>query len=272
MAGILTSSERGVYFLGGFSYKGGIAIKKKIIVVKIGTKCVIENEVIKKKNMEFIARAIARIREEKNIATILVVSGAVEIGKSVLKLEERPKKKIGLQRCAGVGQIGLISSWASELGNFGIISSQYLLTYQNFESEEERKNIVCNLGDDVENGIVPIVNFNDKIDSREVALDNDRLSSKIAAYANAFALIILTNDVDGLLDGENLVERIRFAEIEKYEKLCNGTGVCGTGGMMTKMKAAREIVGAGGECFIANVWYDIGDLLDGSAKCTRITK
>ncbi|MFA6096989.1 MAG: hypothetical protein WC788_05170 [Candidatus Paceibacterota bacterium] len=247
-------------------------MKQKVIVVKVGTKCIIENGKVKQENIDSIAREIARIKKEKGASAILVVSGAVELGKNMLDLKERPKEKIGLQRCAGVGQVELLKAWSDGLGKEGIIPSQYLLTYSNFESEEEQQNIIANLRDDIENGIVPVINFNDKIDHKEVTLDNDRLSSKIAVYARAEALFILTNDVGGLMDSEGLVRSIKLDDIERYKKLCNGAGDSGTGGMRTKLEAAQEIAEKGGICVIANVNCAISDLLSGYSECTRIVK
>lgn len=247
-------------------------MKQKVVVVKVGTKCIIENRKVKFWNINAIAREIARMRKEKGISAILVVSGAVEFGKNMLDLEKRPKDKIGLQRCAGVGQIELMKAWSSGLNKYGIIPSQYLLTYQNFESPDEQKNITLNLNDDIENGIIPVVNFNDKIDSKEVALDNDRLSSRIAVYAGAQHLLILTNGVEGLMDSKRLVRSIKLEDIGKYKKFCNGAGSAGVGGMATKLEAAEEIVKEGGSCVIANVKCKLSDLVGGGATCTRITK
>lgn len=247
-------------------------MKQKVIVVKVGTKCIIENRKVKRRNINFIAREIAWLKREKGISTILVVSGAVELGKNILNLKERPKEKIGLQRCAGVGQVELLKAWSGGLRNQGIVPSQYLLTYQNFESSDEQRNIIINLSDDIENGIVPVVNFNDKIDSKEVALDNDRLSSKIAVYARAEFLLILTNDVEGLEDSDGLIRSIKLEDIENYKKLCNGAGNSGIGGMKTKLEAAQEIAEKGGTCIIANIDCEISDLIGGYSECTRISK
>jgi len=247
-------------------------MKQRTIVVKVGTKCIIEKGKVKFWNINAITREIAGIKREKGISTILVVSGAVEFGKNILNLKKRPKEKIGLQRCAGVGQIELLKAWSAGFKRYGIIPSQYLLTYQNFESADEQRNITVNLRDDVENGIVPVVNFNDKIDSKEVALDNDRLSSRIAAYAGAEYLLILTNGVEGLMDSNGLVRSIKMENIGKYKEFCNGAGDSGTGGMRTKLEAAQEVAEKGGICIIANVNCAISDLLSGYSGCTRITK
>lgn len=245
-------------------------MKQKIIVVKIGTKSIIEEEVVKNKKIDAIAEEIVRIKKEKNISAVLVVSGAVELGRSILGLEEKPKEKIALQRCAGVGQIELMRIWQEGFKKQKIVLSQYLLTYQNLESEKEKENIVRNLNDDIAHGIIPIVNFNDKVDSQEVALDNDRLSAKIALYANADRLLILTNDVDGLMDRDSLVGEIEIGEIEKYKKMCNGAGKSGTGGFRTKLEAAEDFAKDGRECIIGNINYKIESLLDGLSPGTRI--
>lgn len=245
-------------------------MKQKIIVVKIGTKSIIEDGIVKNKRINAIAEEIIKIKKDKNISAVLVVSGAVELGRAILGLKEKPKEKIALQRCAGVGQIELMRIWQGGFKKQKAVLSQYLLTYQNLESEKEQENIIRNLHDDIARGIIPIVNFNDKVDSQEVALDNDRLSAKIASYAGADELLILTNDVDGLMDRDNLVRKIDAGEIEKYKKLCNGAGKSGTGGMRTKLEAAEIFARNGGECVIGNIKNKIGSLLSGSSPGTRI--
>ncbi len=247
-------------------------MKQKIIVVKIGTKSIIEDGIVKNKKINAIAKEIARMKKRKGISTILVVSGAVELGRAMLGLKERPKEKIALQRCAGVGQIELMKIWSDGFKKQEAVLSQYLLTYQNLESGKEQENIIRNLRDDVACGIIPIVNFNDKVDSQEVALDNDRLSAKIAIYAGADQLLILTNDVNGLMDSKSLVREIEIGEIEKYKKLCNGAGKSGTGGFETKLEAAKIFSQNGKECIIGNINYKIGSLLDYSSPSTRIRK
>lgn len=246
-------------------------MKQKIIVVKVGTKSIIEDGIVKNEKIYAIAKEIVKIKKEKNISTILVVSGAVELGRIILGLKEKPQEKIALQRCAGVGQIELMKIWSDGFKKQKAVLSQYLLTYQNLESGKEQENIIRNLHDDIACGIIPIVNFNDKVDPQEVALDNDRLSAKIASYASADELLILTNDVDGLMDRDNLVREIDARKIEKYKKLCNGAGKSGTGGMKTKLEAAEIFAKNGGECVIGNINNKIESLLDGSSPRTRIT-
>lgn len=246
-------------------------MKQNVIVVKVGTKCIIENGNIKEDNVDSIGREILLLKQE-GISTILVVSGAVELGRRILGLQKRPEKKIGLQRCAGVGQTKLMEVWSHGLKKYGIIPSQYLVTYRNFETSEEQGNVIVNLNDDIENGIVPVINFNDKVDCKEVALDNDRLSSIIAVYAEAKHLILLTNDVAGLMDEKGLVRKVVLKDIEKYKKLCNGAGESGTGGMRTKLEAAQMVAESGGECVIANVNCGINKIISGFSGCTRIKK
>ncbi|MFZ2970209.1 MAG: hypothetical protein WA063_03620 [Minisyncoccia bacterium] len=245
-------------------------MKQKIIVVKIGTKSIIEDGIVKNKRINVMAEEIIKIKKDKNISAVLVVSGAVELGRAILGLKEKPKEKIALQRCAGVGQIELMKIWSDGFKKQKAILSQYLLTYQNLESEKEQENIIRNLHDDIACGIIPIVNFNDKVDSQEVALDNDRLSAKIAIYSGASSLLILTNDVDGLMEADDLVGEVDTEDIEKYKKLCTGAGKSGTGGMRTKLEAADIFAQNGGECIIGNINNKIGSLLSGSSSGTRI--
>lgn len=234
-------------------------------VIKVGSKCIIEDGKVNYGVVKKIGYETSELDEKP----ILVVSGAIPLGMNILGYKEKPKDKEALQRCACVGQKELMQVY--DIGFKGhAVTSQLLFTYHNFDNPEEEKNIEKRLKDDVENGIVSLINYNDGIDAREVTQDNDNLAARVAIYSSAKRLLILTNDVDGLLDRDGkLVAEINFKNIPQYKALCNSVGEYGTGGMKTKLEAAEIVVPEGIEMIIGNIKYKIKELIKGT--CPRTT-
>ena len=238
-------------------------MNKNLQVIKIGSKCIIKNG-----NVDYgVVKRIGYETTELDENSVLVVSGAIPLGMNLLGYKERPKDKKALQRCACVGQKELMQAY--DIGFKGhAVTSQLLFTYHNFSNPEEEKNIEERLKDDVENGIVPLINYNDGIDAREITQDNDNLAAQIAIYCGAKRLLILTNDVDGLLDQDGrLITEVKIRDILRYKALCSGAGEYGTGGMKTKLEAAEMVVPKGIEMILGNVKYKIKNLINGT--CSR---
>lgn len=244
-------------------------MKEKIQVIKIGSNCIIKDGSVDYGVVKKIGYEVAELIKEENWQPILVVSGAVGLGMNLLGYKEKPKERIVLQRCAGIGQKELMRVW--DIGFEGyVLTSQFLLTYHNFNNPSEIENIRNCLLDDLENGIVPLVNYNDKVDWQEVAKDNDEMASDIAVYLKASSLIILTS-VDGLLDEKRVIREITLGDIKKYQELCRGSGRYGTGGFLTKLEAAKKAATCGVECLIGNVKYKLRDLIKGKVPRTRVS-
>lgn len=244
---------------------------KNQLVIKIGTQAIIKNNTVDYSVIRRLGLQILELRRKKNLQVILVVSGSIGLGMNVLGCEERPKEKIILQRCAGVGQIELMNVYTFEFRKLGLITSQYLITYHNLESPEEVENIRKNIADDISQGIVPLVNYNDKVDWQEITRDNDELSAIIALLSGASKLLILTI-VDGFMEKGSVIPEIRINEIEARKKLCEGTNSYGTGGFETKLEAAKITVSKGIDCIIGNIKYPIENLLDGKVPRTVICR
>ena len=184
---------------------------------------------------------------------ILVSSGAVGCGMSLLNLTKRPTAIAELQACAAIGQPRLMSLWDEAFARFDVRVAQILLTYLDLDSRDLSQNVQRSLERLFElEKVIPIFNENDVVSYDElIGLrfgDNDQLSAHIAVLARSERLIILSN-VAGLsteADGSGeLISDVRGID-EKIEKLAGGTqSQTSVGGMMTKLKAARVVNAAG---------------------------
>ena len=241
---------------------------ENIQVVKIGSKCIINGDGVDYGKAKKIGYEINELREEQGINSLLVVSGSVPLGMRKLGYDERPTDVLGLQRCAGVGQKELVQVY--DIAFKGHAETAYLpLTYRNFENQEEVANIENRLRDDIEHGIVTLVNFHDGVSFRGITKDNDTLAADVALYGRASRLIILTSEVDGLMDRDgSLIAEVPPDMIEKYKELCNGAGQDGTGGMKTKIEAAEIATAKGIEVVIGNIRYKLKDILNGTVPRT----
>lgn len=175
---------------------------KNIQVIKIGASSVIQNSCVNQEFLDALACDVQRMAQE-DIHSLLVVSGAIRLGMLELGYAVQPSELAGLQRCAGVGQPLLIQEYQRHLKKYNLISSQLLVTYHNLEDRAEEENIVRRLRDDVDNGIITLINYNDGIDSRGIGIydqdgkirirDNDMLATAITKYICAKRLVMITN-------------------------------------------------------------------------------
>ena len=149
----------------------------KKIVVKLGTGILSAgNGNIRTDRMEELAHSVARLSEE-GVATIIVSSGAVGLGMGKLGIEERPKELSLLRACASIGQCRLMNAWSQSLENAGLITSQVLLTREDFKSRERSRKVEETLNTLLKERVVPIVNENDSVSDEEIKFgDNDVLS------------------------------------------------------------------------------------------------
>lgn len=190
------------------------------------------------------AAVIAALRQ-KGLECILVTSGAVAAGMGRLGIRARPRDLPGRQAVAAVGQGVLIERYARSLEQYGIIGAQILLSRTDLADASRYRNAQNTLKKLLRTQVVPIVNENDTVAVEELCFgDNDTLSALIAGLAGADLLAVLT-DVDGLYTANpkqdptaRLIREV--ADISAVEGLAGGAGTAmGTGGMETKLKAAR---------------------------------
>ena len=215
----------------------------------------------------------------KNAGHELVVVSSAATGLGVGKLQiARPQDMVTKQAAAAVGQCELMYTYDRLFGQYNHTVAQMLLTWEDFDHENRRVNLHNTLERLLELGAIPIINENDPIACEEYSLgDNDTLAALVAECIHA-DLVILLSDIDGLYTADPhthpdaqlipLVESITPDIVE----LAGGAGTAlGTGGMATKISAARRATAAGVDLIIANgahaeVLYDI---MDGKPVGTR---
>lgn len=224
---------------------------KKRIVVKIGTSTLTHDT--GRANIALIAKLASVLSDLKNAGhqVVLVSSGAIAVGMSRLRLEERPSEIQCLQAAAAVGQSELMFLYDRLFSEYDVVVSQLLITFGELEKPESKANLINTLNQLLEYGCLPIVNENDSVSVEELVNgDNDCLSATVAVITDADLLIILT-DTDGLYDS-NPCENPNASLISTVEEinddiksLTGSAGKRGTGGFITKIDAAEIAVQAG---------------------------
>lgn len=223
------------------------------IVIKVGTKVITSHDrALDREMVKDVVGQISSVQDE-GIKTILVTSGAIGAGMGLLKLKRRPAKLSELQATASIGQGHLMHLYSEHFKARGYLVGQVLLTQEDFNDRTRFLNIKNTITTLLKHGVIPIINENDTVATDEIKCgDNDRLSSLVSDICQADLLIILT-DVDGLLDEDGKVIS-RVGEITTRISRLGGVSQCdmGTGGMATKIEAARRVNAAGIECVIVN--------------------
>jgi len=237
----------------------------KRIVLKIGTSSLTKEDGSFNRSLtEDIASQVNRLREMGK-TVIIVSSGAIGIGVLELKLPSRPREIPLRQAAAAVGQNILMQEWMAAFGKFDLKVAQILLTYEAFSNRMTYLNLRNSISALLEAGAVPIINENDPICVHEIEAtfgDNDKLSAMVASKVEA-ELLILLSDIDGLYNKNpkknedakliNTIEKITH-EVESYGG--SPTSMKGTGGMRTKIEAAKISMMAGCHMVIANSAMD----------------
>ncbi len=189
---------------------------------------------------------------------VLVSSGAIAEGMVRLGWPRRPKAMSELQAAAAVGQMGLAQAYESAFASYGIRTAQILLTHEDLADRHRYLNARSTINTLLALGVVPIVNENDTVVTDEIRLgDNDTLGALVTNLIEAHALIILT-DQAGLYDADprkcqaaKLLSQAQAGD-PKLEAIAGGSGsAIGTGGMLTKVLAAKRAANSGAHTVIA---------------------
>ena len=239
------------------------------IVVKVGTSTLAHpSGLINIRRVEELCKVMSDLKNAGN-QVILVSSGAIGMGAGKLSLTEKPSDIPTKQAAAAVGQCELMYTYDKLFSEYNHTVAQILITGGDIEHSVRKvnfENTMCRL---LELGAIPIINENDSIATDEIVIgDNDTLGAIVATAINA-DLLILLSDIDGLFTADphkdkNAVLLTRVEEITpEIESMTGGAGSkFGTGGMATKIMAARIATEAGIDMIIANgkepnVLYDI---------------
>ncbi len=244
-------------------------MKEEIWVVKVGTSTLTyENGRVNLRRMEGLCRALADMQNSgKHL--VLVSSGAIGVGMGKLGLESRPAETEKKQALAAVGQCELMFLYDKFFGEYNQTVAQVLLTAGVVHDDRGRRNVENTFRELLMMGAIPIVNENDTVETSELEGqnfgDNDTLSAVVAGLVAADFLVILT-DIDGLYDSDprkNPAARLipRVEEITpEIEALAGGAGSSrGTGGMATKLRAAKMAGDKGIPCAVVS-GADMGNL------------
>ncbi|GHJ57883.1 glutamate 5-kinase [Nocardioides sp. OK12] len=189
---------------------------------------------------------------ERGAEVVLVSSGAIAAGLAPLGLRRRPSGLAAQQAAASVGQGLLVHRYTEELRRHGLIAGQVLLTVDDVTRRAHYRNAAQTFTQLLELGVLPIVNENDTVATGEIRFgDNDRLAALVAHLVHA-DLLVLLSDVDGLYDADPRTPGSRLlGDVHGLDDLDGvrigrtGAAGLGTGGMETKVQAARIATGAG---------------------------
>ncbi len=223
----------------------------KKIVVKVGTSTLTyANGCVNIRRVEQLVKVLADIKNSGR-DIIFVTSGAISVGVGKLGLSERPTTVGGKQAAAAVGQCELMYMYDKIFSEYGHTTAQVLLTRDGVEDPVRKQNIINTLSEILKLGAVPIINENDTVSTDEIEFgDNDTLSAMVAVLAEADGLIILS-DIDGLYDANpvNNPDAKLISSVNKINddllSIAGGSGSNrGTGGMITKLNAAKIAMSA----------------------------
>lgn len=224
------------------------------IVIKIGTSVFSRLAQKKESGLASLIQEIAHAKKSGN-EILLVSSGSIFQGMSQLQWKERPKEMKMKQAAASVGQVALMQIYQKLFAKEKITVAQVLLTREDFQSRTRYLNAKNTLATLLEQGVIPIINENDTVSVDEIQFgDNDALSALVAAKMDAQLLLLLT-DVDGLHHSQTkeiiqLVAQIT-KEIETHASKKSKSGM-GTGGMLSKIEAAKIATASGVTTVVAN--------------------
>ena len=218
---------------------------KKNIVIKIGTTSIIKDGVLNKQFIDSLARSV-KLLKSKGVKTLIVTSGAVQLGANELKFQKRPTNLKSLQVASSVGQIELINSFKSIFNNHNLKIGQVLMSKNVLEDRFQFVNTTEALNELLNQDIIPVINENDIVATEELKFgDNDRLSAIVAIITKADKLIIVT-DQEGLFNADPTstkdAQKIDYIEFDSeeltnlIEKSSSGRGM---GGFSTKIMAAQ---------------------------------
>ncbi|MCR1835907.1 glutamate 5-kinase [Oceanobacillus caeni] len=230
---------------------------KERIVVKIGSSSLTnEQGEIDHKKLEDHVHAIAALREN-NHEVVLVSSGAVAAGFKRLGYSSRPVTIKGKQAAAAVGQSLLIQTYLDKFHEYDVTAALILLTRSDFSNRERYRNAFATLSELLDRGILPIINENDTVSIDELTFgDNDMLSALVSGFVHADRLIILT-DINGIYDGNprtnpdaKKFDYLDTVDDEMFHAVDSNGSKVGTGGMKSKLLAARTALSLGVPVFI----------------------
>jgi glutamate 5-kinase len=245
------------------------------IVVKVGSSLLVDAAAggLKRAWLDGLAADIAALHKDKDL--LVVSSGAIALGRAVLRLPPGSLKLEEAQAAAAVGQIALARAWSEALGQRGITAGQVLVTLGDTEERRRYLNARSTIAKLIEWRSVPVINENDTVATNEIRYgDNDRLAARVATMMSA-DLLVLLSDVDGLYDrppgqaGARHIDTVARISPEIEAMAGAAESETARGGMVTKIEAGKIATTAGTHMVIASgrVDHPLRAIADG-APCT----
>jgi glutamate 5-kinase len=216
------------------------------VVVKIGSRTLAGDA-------GFFDRLAASVAARPDAAFLVVSSGAIALGMKKLGYRSRPKEMARLQAAAAAGQSLLMRAYEEAFGERGLAVAQVLLTHADLADRTRSNNARAALGALFEAGAIPILNENDSVAVEEIKFgDNDQLAAMVAPLVDA-DLVVLLSDVEGLLDGRGRrIATVRDAIVDAVPHVRKSADGVGSGGMASKVEAARRAALAGANVVVAD--------------------
>ena len=227
----------------------------KIIILKIGSSNLVDSKgKLKEKWLQSLAKDIKKLKK-KGKEFVIVSSGAIALGKNYLKVKQKNIKIEMSQALASIGQIHLTNIYRKIFEKNKIKIGQILISLDDTEQRRRAINAKRTFENLFKLGAVPIVNENDTTATSEIKYgDNDRLAARVAQIISANTLIIFS-DVDGLyssLENKKIIKEVSNVDEKIYSFVKNKKNYYGSGGMKTKLEAAKICMNAGCHMAITN--------------------
>ncbi|PAW94544.1 glutamate 5-kinase [Mucilaginibacter sp. MD40] len=247
------------------------------IIVKIGSNVITQADGLPDHaRLAHLVDQIAEIKKQ-GIEVILVSSGAVASGRSMIKITEKADAVAARQLLASVGQVKLINTYSALFERHQIICSQVLVTKEDFRDRTHYLNMRNCMEILLQHQVIPIINENDVVSVTELMFtDNDELAGLIASMLNAQALIVLTN-VNGIYNGDpklpgvSVITEVKNGNLNFASFVSAGKSQFGRGGMITKSTIAQKVAKLGIAVHIANGTHNniLTDVLENKVEHTR---
>ena len=231
----------------------------KTIIIKVGSSSLVNKDL--SINQPIIVGIMETFKElnEKGINVALVTSGAIAVGMHELGLTKKPKEMSLKQACAAIGQAKLMESYNKAADIYGLKAGQILVNHDDFQIRKRMNYLSDTLDSMFKHNIIPIINENDALAVEEIKVgDNDTLASLISPMINA-DLLILFSDIDGLFNKNpkiykdaKLINTVEKVDESIFKMAGDKTTEVGTGGMQTKINAAKISTSAGCNMIICN--------------------
>jgi glutamate 5-kinase len=237
-------------------------MKKRRIVIKVGSAILSQNGELVQNRIEKLSNFIQELMINDEV--ILVSSGAVSAGYTILKLDKT--KLANKEALASIGQPLLMSIYKENFQKFGINVAQILITEDDLDSMKCINNAKNTINTLLENQVLPIINENDSVAIKELLFgDNDQLSAHVCYHFDADLLVILS-DIDGYYDKNpkdfkdaKIRKIVNHIKDEELQLEYNPNNEFATGGIVTKLKAANFLLENNKQMFLAN-GFDLSDI------------